>query len=340
MTQLRILLLCSLAAACGPASADDSGLGLVFDEPRLQLGTLISGEERLITFDYRVDGAGVVPTGFQTSCGCINVRFVQDGKDLPLHTELEAGSRGQLKVEWKTAGFLGEKKSTVQVLGTGQGLPQMLTFTGTLEPWFVLEEAITDLGVADGQSEVSHRVTVRAPEPFRLLDILAGQPPLEIHGLEATEPAKVQHFDLVLPAGKGEEGEHKGFVQLRTDQPYTLTVPLKYEIAGRLWVKPGRRLLLGAIPQGVENTAVMEVGVREGELLKPDVRWEGADGVQISVVTLDELKHYQIKVVLPSHLASGPVTGRIYLQLQHRDRDSVQSLERVVQLVGVVSASE
>lgn len=327
--------------ACGQADGGTSGgRGLVFDQPRLELGELISGEVRELRFDYTVEGGGVVPTGFQSSCGCINMRFVVDGEELPLHQELVSGSRGQLVVEWKTAGFLGEKLSTLKLLGTGPGLPQVLKFNGTLEPWFLLEAPVADLGSVDGSQEIRHKVTVRGPEPFRLLDILAGAPPLEIEGLASAAAATEQSFELVLPAGKGEEGEHKGFVQIRTDQPYTLTVPLRYQIAGRLWLKPSRRILLGGISQGVEHTVVMEVGVRQGELPPPQARWEGVDGVEISVVTLDELKHYQIKVVLPSDLASGPVTGRIYLQLLHRDRDQVQSLERVVQLLGVVRAPE
>lgn len=328
-----------MLAACSDGTASSGG-GLIFDQPRQQLGQLISGEVRELSFDYQVGSADVVPTGFHTTCGCINVHFWQDGEKLPLNQPLPAGSQGQLKVEWKTAGFLGEKKSTVQILGTGPGLPQALHFTGTLEPWFLLEQPVADLGVADGNSEIRHQVTVRGPEPFRLLDVLAGAPPLEIAGLPSAEAATEHQFELVLPAGKGEEGEHKGFVQLRTDQPYTLTVPLKYQIAGDLWLKPSRRLLLGGLSQGVSHTSVMEVGVRVGELQEPKVRWQGADGVEISVVTLEELKRYQIKVVLPSDLALGPVTGKIYLQLLHRNRDQVQSLERVVQLLGVIRAPE
>ncbi len=342
-TQLPFSALALLAfgtlAACGPADPG-SGRGLVFMQPRQQLGKLISGEVRELSFDYQVDGSGVVPTGFQTSCGCLNVRYLQDGEEMPLHQELEAGSKGQLRVEWRTAGYLGEKLSTVQLLGSGPGFPQVVKFTGTLDPWFELEAPIAELGVVDGTKEIRHQVTVRGPEPFRLLDILAGAPPLMVEGLLSDEAATEHSFELVLPAAKGEEGEHKGFVQIRTDQPYTLTVPFRYEIAGVLWLKPSRRLLLGGIVQGVESTAVMEVGVRRGELPPPTVRWEGVDGVEISVVTLDDLKHYQIKVVLPSDLALGPVTGRIYLQLVHRDRDQVHSLERVVQLLGVVQAPE
>jgi hypothetical protein len=342
-TQLPFSAIALLAfgalTACGPAETAP-GRGLLIDQPRQELGKLVSGEIRELSFDYRIDGSGVIPTGFQTSCGCLNVRYLQNGVEQPLNQELAAGSSGKLLVEWQTAGYLGEKLSTVQLLGTGPGMPQVVRFTGTLDPWFVLETAITDLGMVDGTKEIRQKVTVRGPEPFRMLDILSSAPPLEIEGLPAGAAAHEQSFELVLPAGKGEEGVHKGFVQIRTDQPYTLTVPFRYEIAGRLWLKPSRRLLVGGIPQGIEHTAVMEVGVREGELPPPKVRWEGVDGVEISVVTLDELKHYQIKVVLPSDLAYGPVTGRIYLQLMHRDRDQVHSLERVVQLLGVVRAPE
>ncbi len=324
---------------CGPASADGfAAKGLFFPQPRQELGTLISGEVRELAFDFEIRGSGVIPHRFQTSCGCLNVRFVIEGKAFPLHEELPEDARGQLLIEWKTAGFLGEKPSTVQILGEGPGLPQTLKFTGTLEPWFELQPPILNFGMVDGTKDEVRTVVARGPEAFRLLDIMAGMPPLEIRAVASAQAGLEQQFEVVLPKGLGEEGEHRGFLQIRSDHQYPLTLPIQYEIAGPLWLKPGRRLLLGAIPQDVVSKSVMEVGVGQGTLPKPEVHIEGIKGAEISVVTLEDLKHYQIQVVLPSDLAAGPVAGKIIVQLQHHDEGQVHSLERVVQVLGVVTA--
>jgi hypothetical protein len=114
-------------------------------------------------------------------------------------------------------------------------------------------------------------------------------------------------------------------------------VPVEFTVARELWVQPARRLLLGALNAQKPAQGVLEVGARQGQLQKPEATILGIPGASVVVVTLDDLKRYQLRVNLPRGLASGPVKGTIHLQLQHLLQGQEHTVERVIQILGVVS---
>jgi uncharacterized protein DUF1573 len=330
---------CLILAACGSENPDPNrSTGLVFSNRLQALGVLTSGEVREVVFPFTVGGQSVTVHNFETSCGCLNVRILIGGEVHPLGQEIAPGSRGELRVEWRTAGFEGLRKSTIRVLGVGPGLPATLNFSAELEPWFRIESGpVFQMGEFDGEIKQTFEVKVSAPEPFRLLDILAGLAPLKLAGLPSGQAATEQVFQIVIPAGEAEEGQHTGFLQFRTDQEYALTVPVDFTVARELWVKPAKRLLLGSIQSQQPSQAVLEVGARLGRLEKPVATLQGIPNASIVVVTLEDYKRYQLRVNVPSGLASGPVKGTIHLQLRHLLQGQERTVERVLQLLGVVT---
>jgi hypothetical protein len=328
-----------ILTACGSGDVDSAtSQGLVFSDVHQSLGVLTSGDVREVVFPFTVGDTAVTPHNFETSCGCLNARFLIGDTVHPLGQELAPGTQGELRVEWRTAGFEGRRESIVRVLGVGPGLPANLQFSAELEPWFSIEPGPkVQLGEVDGEVEQVFTIKVSAPEPFQLLDILAGLAPLTLAGLPSAEAATEQTFQIVVPAGVAEEGLHRGFLQLRTDQEYALTVPVEFTVARELWVQPARRLLLGALNAQKPAQGVLEVGARQGQLQKPEATILGIPGASVVVVTLDDLKRYQLRVNLPRGLASGPVKGTIHLQLQHLLQGQEHTVERVIQILGVVS---
>ncbi len=343
---MRFLLILSLSAlaaslltlaACGEGAAVADGLWV--EQPDRSLGSLQSGEVREIRFPFEVRGAAVRVLGFEESCGCSDSHLLVGGEMVPVGSELGAGSRGEVVVSWRTAGFQGFKQSTLKLVGEGPGLPLELKFSAELQPFFRAQPDKLLLDGLSGAEEEVFEIVVRADVPFRLLDILASLPPWKVRGLPSSAAALEQRIELVLPPGVGEIGRHQGFLQIRTDQELPFTLPISYELIPELWTRPSRRLLFGPLDPARSHTARLEVGVQRGHLAVPVVHSEGIDGLEVHVVTLEDAKRYQVQAILPAGLAAGPIAGKIRLRLVHTVDGAETPVEREIQVLGVVQGS-
>jgi len=331
---LAALLLC--AAGCG--DPESGSFGLLVEQPRLDLGEVLEGTDQLVEFGFEVGGAEVIVYDIESSCGCLNARLLSaDGQELALGQALPLHSRGSVRATWKTAGYSGARESTLKLLGTGPGMPMTLRFTGDLASWYQVEPRPVTFEAASRDQGGRVRVTVRADQPFRLLDRLALTQPLVVEGIPSEQAAREQHFEIVLPADSAEEGEHRGFVQIRTDQELPVVVPVIFTVASEIVIQPVGRFLAGGIHLGQADSSVLEVRSRVGTLADVTARWEGPPGVQIHVVTLEEQRRYQLQLVFAEDLALGPLRGTIHISMAHRSDGRQQRVDRAVPFVGVVN---
>jgi hypothetical protein len=330
-----------LLGGCGQSDPAEA-VGLLFEQPRLELGEMISGEERLVLFPFEVSDAPVRVNRFVSSCGCLDVELVSEqGEAFELGSLIPAGTRGELRAVWRTSGYIGNRESTVRLLGEGPGLPQTVRFSGFLKPWFVIEPEIASFAAADRDVEQELFVTVRGPEPFRLLDILASSTGIRVEGLPSAEPSTEQVVRLIREAGESEEGRRAAFLQLRSDfEGYSATIPVEVIVQSQVWVAPAKRYLLGKVVDRVITAPPLEFGAREGELEVLEVRSEGVEGVQLKYETIEAGKRFRLRLELPAGLASGPLRGTIHLRFAHRLAGRESLLEREIQYFGLASNSE
>jgi len=330
-----------LLGGCGQSDPAEA-VGLLFEQPRLELGELVSGEERLVLFPFEVSDAPVRVHRFDSSCGCIDIELVSDeGEVFELGAWIPVGTQGALRAVWRTSGYIGNRESTLRLLGEGPGLPQTVRFSGFLKPWFIIEPEIAAFAAADREVEQEMFVTVRGPEPFRLLDILSSSPGIRIEGLPNAISSTEQVIKLIREAGASEEGRRASFLQLRSDfEGYSATIPVDILVQSQVWVAPAKRLLLGKVVDGVISAPPLEFGAREGELEVLEVRSEGVEGVQLEYETIEAGKRFRLRLELPAGLASGPLRGTIHLRLAHRLAGRESLLEREIQYFGLASNSE
>ena len=330
-----------MLAGCGSRSADEAA-GLLFDEPRQQLGVLTSGEDRPVKFDFQVLDAAVTVHRIESSCGCIDVEMRDAaGELLPWGQPIAAGTQGALHAVWRTAGYLGERESTLRLLGEGPGLPLTLRFTGTLEPWFEIDPPVVRFEPGSRDQEQEAEVVVRGPEAFALTDILAGIAGLRVEGLPSGGEATEHRLRLVREADAAEEGRRAGFVQLRTSHPdgYTATIPVEFEVASAVWMRPAGRYLLGEVVDGRIAVAPIELGAREGGLEIRESGVLGLEGASVKVETQEDARRFTLELVLPPDLASGPVRGTIQLLLAHRVSGRESLLQREIQFFGLAKST-
>lgn len=330
-----------LTAGCGSELSADAP-GLMFDEPRQALGVLTSGEERPVRFEFEVRGAPVTVHRIDSSCGCIDLEFRDsDGRVLPLGQPIAQGTEGTLHAVWRTAGYLGERESTLRLLGEGPGLPATLRFTGTLEPWFEVDPPVVRFEPGAREQEQSAAVVVRGPEPFLLTDILAGVAGLRVEGLPSTESTREHHLRLVREANVAEEGRRAGFVQIRSDhaEGFTATIPVEFEVASPVWLRPAGRYLLGEVVDGRIQAPAIELGAREGSLEIREAKVLDLEGATVKVETREGARRFTLELALPPDLASGPVRGTIQVLLTHRLAGRESLLQREIQFFGLAKSS-
>lgn len=330
-----------LLGSCGQADPAEA-VGILFEQPRQELGELVSGEERVVTFPFEVSDAPVRVNRFDSSCGCLDVELVSEqGQVFELGSMIPIGTRGALRAVWHTSGYTGDRDSTIRLLGEGPGLPQTLRFSGFLKPWFTIEPEVASFAAADRDAEQEMFITVRGPEPFRLLDVLASSTGIRVEGLPHSTPSTEQVVRLIREAGESEEGRKAAFIQLRSDfEGYTATIPVEVIVESQVWVAPAKRYLLGKVVDRVITAPPLEFGAREGELEVLDVRSEGVEGVQLKYETIEAAKRFRLRLELPAGLASGPLRGTIHLRLAHRLAGRESLLEREIQYFGLASNSE
>lgn len=330
-----------LMAGCGTESAADAP-GLLFDQPRQELGVLTSGEERPVQFAFEVLGAAVTVHRIDSSCGCIDLELRDAaGEVLPWGEPIPAGTSGVLHAVWRTAGYLGERESTLRLLGEGPGLPTTLRFTGTLEPWFEIDPPVVRFEPGDREQAQSAEVVIRGPEPFALTDILAGIAGLRVEGLPSSQPATEHRLRLVREANAAEEGRRAGFVQIRSDhaQGFTATIPVEFEVSSAVWLRPAGRYLLGEVVDGQIQVPGIELGAREGSLEIRESSVLGLEGATVKVETREEARRFTVELSLPPDLASGPVRGTIQVLLTHRLAGRESLLKREIQFFGLAKSS-
>lgn len=330
-----------LLAGCGAEPAADEA-GLLFEEPRQELGVLTSGEDRPVKFDFHVHGQSVIVHRIESSCGCIDIEMRDStGELLPFGQPIPAGTLGVLHALWRTAGYLGERESTLKLLGEGPGLPMTLRFTGTLEPWFEIEPAVVRFEPGSREQAQSAEVVVRGPEPFAMVDILAAIAGVRVEGLPSTEQATEHRLRLVREANAVEEGRRAGFLQLRTSHPqgYSATIPVEFEVASPVWMRPAGRYLLGEVIDGRVAVAPIELGAREGSLEIRESEVLGLEGATVKVETREDSRRFALELVLSPDLASGPVRGTIQVLLAHRVSGRESLLQREIQFFGLAKSA-
>jgi len=327
-------LTAAMLAACSDAPSEP---GLHFETDLADVGRMYSGPSVALEFPF-VNGPVPVEIGeMVTSCGCLDPQIWIGDRLLRVPGVVPAGAHGVLRTEYRTEGFSGRKQSGVTLRGAGPGLPIVLRVDSILDTWIQADPKILRFGVVDGLSEQSQRVIVRGPEPFRLSAPLADSPGVIVRGAPSAGLALEHEIEIALEASE-EEGPHAAFVNLSSDNGWSVRLPVSWEIAGPLYVIPHKLLMLGRVNPGVAVSAAIEVGVREGTLELPEVVVDGLEGVQTSVRALEALSRYRIDLSLPDDLPPGKFSGWVRILLRHRLNGEVKEIKREVHLLGVVQA--
>ena len=320
------------AVACG--GGEPRARGFVLGESSIDLGDRWAGEDIPLEFPFEIVGEGVVIESLLASCGCLGPEILVDGERVPFGQALPAGSRGTLRVLYRTAGFQGRKETGVEILGRGPGLPTRVEIDSWLKPWFVLEPQTLRFGTVDGAQPESRKVLVRGQAPFRLTRLVSGTPALEVVGVPSEQQAMEQELEIVLQPGQ-EEGRGAGFLRFETDQPgFLFTLACDWTTAGDLWLWPGRRMLLGQLRPGVEIFQAIEVGARVGTLKAPEVALEGLPGGEARVEIVDEGRRYRVNLKLIPE--PGTLRGTVTLSLPYVVEGREETVERQVEVLAVV----
>lgn len=326
-----------LAAALLACDAGPAEPGLHFRSLLIDVGRMYAGPSVPLVYPFTNGPVAVALDSMTPDCGCLEPQLWVAGELLPLPVSIPPGARGEVRTEYRTEGFSGRKKSGVSLRGPGPGLPIQLRVDSILDTWLAIEPEIADFGVVDGLAERSLRARVRGPEPFRLSALLAGAPGLEVRGAPTPEAALEHQIEVVL-APSLEDGPHAAFLNLGSDRGWSVRLPVKWEIAGPLYIIPHRLLPLGRIPPGVAASAAIEVGVREGSLEPPEVRVEDLAGVDARVRTIQESSRYRVDLSFPDDLPAGAFSARVRILLRHRRAERVDEVEREIRVLGVVQA--
>lgn len=326
----------ALCAACAPAPAD-LATGLVFPAPVVDLGTLMSGREEIVRFPFEVRGDQPVSvSALLPGCGCLEPYLVRDGVRLPLGAPLAPGSRGEIVVAFRTAGYVGRKDTPLRVEGSGPGLPVELEIRSLLEPWLVVEPARWTPGPLDGEGPWEVEFRVRGPEPHRLLEPAGLPAGVAVEGLPSARAAREHRFRVVIGAGAA-PGPQAWFLLLRADNGVSTVIPVDYRIEEEVWTRPERVIRLGEVPAGGEVAATVDVGVRHGELSVTAYRLEGLPGGTVECLELTPSRSYRLRLRLPIEVgASGVLAGKLHLELRHLVGGVSEDLSRQLTLAGVV----
>ncbi|MFQ5749594.1 MAG: DUF1573 domain-containing protein [Planctomycetota bacterium] len=326
----------ALLACCGDGTAP-AGL---FSSPSIDLGQITAGEEREVEFPFAAGRDEVILTGWTPSCGCTVPTMEVGGRSVTPPATLDPGTRGVLRVKFLSAGFLGPKKSTVEVHGSGPGLPATLTLQADIQPWFQLDPpGPLRLGlIREGEDRVQ-KIVVGGPEPFRLLAPVMLPAPLELTGAPSAGRAREQVLDLTIPADS-EEGIHRLPVKIPADNGLSLVFYVEFEVGGDVWVRPARTLPLGRLEPGVEVQTTLDLGARQGSLDPPQASLEGIPGATVEALPLEAGRNYRIRLTLPAGLPEGPVSGQLHLRLSfHKDGEN-RIVEKKILVAGVVARAE
>ena len=327
-----LFLLATLALGCGQM---ESPLGIQLKTTHVAVGEVVSGEIPTLAFPFEVHGVEVVMEKVEASCGCLNPRLLVNGDIRPWGATLAPGTRGTIQVDWDTAGIQGEKNSSVQVFGTGPGMPLSLTISGQVTPWFQLLPRTLRVGQLTGDEPAEFLISVTAPEPFRILNLAGPPQSIRVHGLPSASAATRQTFRVVIQPAGTEEGTHREFLRLQTDGPYPMVLPVAWDRAADFWVQPGK-LLLGVLEPGMVAQTTVDFGARVGELSNPKVWIEGISDATADCVTLGGKSHYRIRLGLPKNLESGPISGFLHIHVTWTLKGVARKVEKEVRIFGLV----
>ncbi len=334
-TGIALAALALSALSCGGAAPP----GFALLEEVRDLGELDAGPTIPLSFPFEVGEEEVVIDRLTPSCGCLRPRVVVDGQEVPFGTPIPPGSRGNLLVDYATAGFQGRKFTGVDIVGRGPGLPAKVEVRSWLRSWFTLEPSAVQFGIVDGEREEIRQVVVIGREPFRLTGLLGGAPPLEIRGLPSADAATTQVLEVVLPPTTS-EGRHVGILNVASDhEGFAFPLAVEWTIAGRLWTIPDKRVLLGELRPGVPAFATIEVGAREGRLAPPEVVLEDLEGAESKLETLADGSRYRIQFKLVPEQA-GTLSGEVLLRMPYAWAGDQETVERRLRVFGVVRAAD
>jgi len=323
------------------ASPQQGDAALVFSETKLNLGKHQSGVILDVAFSFDVQGGEVRINSLEKSCGCLQPQLYANGIFQSLPATLPAGSTGEVRAKFATAGFSGEKRASITLRGVGFDFPKVLHMQAQLKQLFQLQPEKLLLGAFDANQEERHEVRVVGQQPFRLTETRAAGVGIRVEGVPSQELALEQSFVVILEPDQ-EEGVHTHFVEIQTSLNRSVICPVRYEKTGLLWFQPSSRLMLGALHAGVPIEAAVDVGVREGWLEKPEVHLLGLEEGTIDCVTLVDGSRYRVLLrhPLPVGFPSGPLKGQLEFRLNHQIDDERQEMRRSLPVVGMVVSSK
>ncbi len=319
---------------CGHSESEP---GLHFQVELVDVGRLFAGPTLPVVFPFVNGPVPVAVDRLEPSCGCLEPQLIVEGQPLSVPGIVPPGAHGEVRTEYRTAGYAGRKVTGVAVHGAGPGLPVILTVDSILDSWLEVEPQIAEFGVISGEQEQILTLLIRGRGSFRITELLGSAPGVSARGIPSAKSALEQRVDLVI-APSQEEGRHAAFLNFGTDANWSVRVPVSWEIAGRLWVNPSRLLPLGAIRPGVAASTAIEVGAREGELDPPEVTVADLAGIRTEVRVLEAGSRYRIDLTLPNDLPEGTFSGRVQILLRHRIDGRIEEVLREVRLLGVVRA--
>lgn len=329
------MLLLALAVACSDSGSPSP---LQMAQSEYDLGTVSAGSTHRTRFPFEVGNAPIPISKVQRSCGCSGLVAVVDGEPFPLPGVLPADSAGHFELEFRTAGFSGEKRVAVELQGDAPALPVTMAVTAVIEPYFEAMPPAVQFGETDGQTALERELVVRAPDPFRFTRVAHQPPGLLIEGVPSASRSREQVVTVRLEEGM-REGEWRWMPSLQTDRSLDLVFPVEVRVRGDLWTEPARVVQFGQIPPGIAAQATVMVGSQSGRLSLPGVRVEGVEGATVDCATVESNSRYRVRIFLPDDLPSGPFSGRLLLDLHTPDADT-ESATRSLIFAGVVRPLE
>ena len=308
--------------------------GVHFETTRLALGSLTSGEVRDVEFPFQVVGEAVTVEDLLESCGCANPRLLVSGEPHPFGAPIDPGTRGSVVVSFHTFGFVGEKHASVEVVGSGPGLPVELEFQADLRPFYRTDPEVLEVRHDQLRKGAELSLLVRAPEPFRLSRVAALPTGWSVGGLPSPAAAQEQWLTVAVPPD-GNALQRQPILRILDDQGRELLV--RIAAVADFWMKPETLIPLGTLQAGVPTAAALDLGVRRGVLGKPGYRVEGLPEAAIHCVTLKEGRSYRIQIQVPGDLPPGPFLARLELDLRHELDGEEKLFTRQVRIAGLVT---
>ncbi|MDP6962804.1 MAG: DUF1573 domain-containing protein [Planctomycetota bacterium] len=329
---LLVALVVVISAACGNPRYEAQALA--FAESQQDLGQAFSGEQLVVEFEFVNPGQeSVVISRIETDCGCFNPRIFLSGQEQQLPLIVTAEQTGLIKVDFNTAGFSGIKQTGAIVFFENHD-PIKLSAVISLKSWMQQNPQRIEFPSNDGSSEQRMKIEFTAPEPFKLTEVLAVSPPLKVEGIPSVSSNIRQSIELVIPPTEA-AGVKTASFNLLSDRPnFRIVGMARYEIRPDVFLVPNGKILLGAVPNGVQSIAAVDVGANKGTIEIVSVT---VDGIKSEPARISELvagTRFRVNIAVTPTTA-GAFNAFLELDLIHHFNGKKVPLSRKIQIFGV-----